>query len=193
MTLGIPSRPKFFIQIALSHTVSEIHAFLHFTQTTPYTLWAKTFFKSLSLALFPRQMCFCVLRRISRWLLKMAGKWFLMKSGGWLCIYPVRQTFCQPGSIYDHFRDKCVFEFYAEMQEGCQKCGKTIWPKKARSLCIYPADKKFHWNSSNKYFKMAAKNSEKMIFGQKCQMILHIPSSPKISSNYRSISHCFSV
>ena len=30
-------------------------------------------------------------------------------------------------SMSHHFRDKCVFASYAEIQDGCQKCGKTIF------------------------------------------------------------------
>ena len=46
--------------------------------------------KSLYLALFPREMCFCVLHRNSRWPPNMAGKQFFRKVVSSLCVL----TFC---------------------------------------------------------------------------------------------------
>ena len=51
----------------------------------------------------------------------MAGKRFLGKLASTLCSYPVGQKFCQNRSISHRYQDKCVFVFYAEIQDGRQK------------------------------------------------------------------------
>ena len=56
----------------------------------------------------PRKMHFCILRRNSRWPPKMSGKRFLGKVTSKLGISPC-------------FRDKHVFAFNAEIQNGRQK------------------------------------------------------------------------
>ena len=55
---------------------------------------------------------------------KVAGKQFLQKVASKLCRYPAGQKFCRNRSISLHFRDKHVFAFYTEIQDGRQK-----WPK----------------------------------------------------------------
>ena len=75
-------------------------------------------------------MHFCVLCRNSRWQQKMTGKRFLVKSAAWLCIYPVDQKLVRNLSVSHCFRDKCIFAFYAEIQDGCPKLQKTIFGKK---------------------------------------------------------------
>ena len=66
-------------------------------------------------------MRFCILRRNSRWQLKVAGKRFLFKVPSRLFIYPASQKFHRNRSISHRFRDKCAFAFYAEIQDGNQK------------------------------------------------------------------------
>ena len=91
-------RLKNFVKIALSCNVSEINAF------------------------------FCVLRRNSRWPPQMAGKPFLEKVVSRICRFPKGQKFCRDHSILYHYRDKCVFVFYAEI--GRQKMsGNDFWEK----------------------------------------------------------------
>ena len=60
----------------------------------------------------------------------MAGKQFLRKVASRLCRYPVDQKFCRNRSIWLRFRDKHVFAFYAEIQDGCQKWRENnFWEK----------------------------------------------------------------
>ena len=72
----------------------------------------------------------------------MAGKRFLGKVSSRLCSYPVGQKFRRNHSISLHFRNKRVFVFNAEIQDGRQKwrdndfCEKlpvdsadTVWVK----------------------------------------------------------------
>ena len=66
-------------------------------------------------------MRLCALRRNSRWLPKMAGKRFLEKVASQLWGYSSDQKFQRNRSIMHHFRDKCVFAFYTEIQDGHQK------------------------------------------------------------------------
>ena len=48
------------------------------------------------------------------------------------CVYPVGKKFHRNGCISNHFRDKCVFAFYAEIQYGCQKWRENhFWQKVA--------------------------------------------------------------
>ena len=67
------------------------------------------------------------LRRNSRWPPKVAGKRFLRKIASRLYRYPAGQKFCQNRSISLCFRDKHVFVFYTEIQDGRQDGGKTIF------------------------------------------------------------------
>ena len=70
-------------------------------------------------------MCFCVLRRISKWLQKIAGKQFLPK-------------FRQNCSTSHCFQDKLVLIFYTEFHNGHQKWwGKRFLAKTARRLHIH--------------------------------------------------------
>ena len=66
-------------------------------------------------------MRFCILRRNSRWPSKVTGKQFFGKVANRLCRYPVGQKFRRNCSISLRFRDKHVFAFYAEIQDGRQK------------------------------------------------------------------------
>ena len=64
-----------------------------------------------------------------------------------LCGYP--QKLCRNRSISLRFRDKRVFAFNAEIQDGRQKWpGKSFLVKVASRLATYPADQKFCRNRS---------------------------------------------
>ena len=56
---------------------------------------------------------------------KLTGKMFLRKCASRLCRYSVGQNFCQKCSISHSLRDKCVFAFYAEIQDGRHKLQKN--------------------------------------------------------------------
>ena len=91
------------------------------------------------------------------------------------------------------FRDKCVFAFYAEIQDGRQK-----WHE--NDFCRYPVGQKFRQNSSISHrfrekcvlrfmqkFEMAAKNGGKTIFGethQKTADALRIKNFVKIALSH---------
>ena len=111
---------KYFVESTLSRTVIETNEFLHFMQK--FKMVAKNGGKTIALYLAPlsKQMSFCILCRNSRWLPKMAGKQFWGKVASTLYRYPVGQKFCRNHSISYCFRDKCVFAFYAVIQDGCQ-------------------------------------------------------------------------
>ena len=64
-----------------------------------------------------------------------------------LCIYPVVQKFRQNHSISLCFREKHVFAFNPEIQDGHPK-RKTIFAKNASTLCRYPVGPKFRRNRS---------------------------------------------
>ena len=64
---------------------------------------------------------FCVLCRNSKWPPKVVGKQFLGKIASRLSRQPAGQKFRGNRSISLHFRDKQVFAFYAEIQDGRQK------------------------------------------------------------------------
>ena len=55
------------------------------------------------------------------------GKHFLEKVIGKLCSYPAGQKFRRNCSISHSFRDKCVFVFYAEIQNDAKNGRKTIF------------------------------------------------------------------
>ena len=87
-------------------------------------------------------------RRNSRWSPKVAGKQFLRKNASRLCRYPVDQKFCWNRSISFRFRDKHIFVFYEEIQDGHQKWRENNFCEKSPVDCRYHAGKKFHWNRS---------------------------------------------
>ena len=72
-----------------------------------------------------RCVFFFILCRNSRWLPKMVRKQFLGKVTSKLCRYFVGPKFCRNHSISHRFQDKCIFVFYAEIQDGCQNGRKT--------------------------------------------------------------------
>ena len=59
------------------------------------------------------------------------------------------QTFRQNRSMSHCFRDKCVFAFYVEIQDGRQKwSGENNFWGKSPADCRYPAGQKFCQNHS---------------------------------------------
>ena len=93
-------RIKNFIEIALSHSVSEINLFLHLTQK----------FKMAT---------------------KSHRKQFLRKVANTLCRYLADQKFHRNHSISLCFRDKLVFAFNTEIQDGHQKSQKNNFCEKS--------------------------------------------------------------
>ena len=77
------------------------------------------------------------LYRNSRWPPKMAGKWFLGKFASRFFIYPACQKINWNWSILHHLLDKCVFAFYAEIQDGRQKWQESDFCEKSS---VHPAD-----------------------------------------------------
>ena len=95
------------------------------------------------------------------------------------------------------FRDKCVFEFHTEIQDGRQTCQENyFWEKSPVDSADTVGVKNFikialpstvseikvclHFTQK---FKMAAKHVRKTIFGKSYQSTLQIPWGLKISSN----------
>ena len=75
-------------------------------------------------------MRFCISRRNSRWPPKVAGKRFLGKVTSRLCRYPVGEKFRRNRSISHGLRDKHVFAFYEENQDGHPKWRENdFWEK----------------------------------------------------------------
>ena len=79
----------------------------------------------------------------------MVGKQFLGKVANRLRINPVGQTFCRNRSIWFCYRDKWVFVFYVEIQDGYQNWRKndfgdnspvvsaeTLWVKKFVEIAV---------------------------------------------------------
>ena len=80
---------------------------------------------------------------------KWPGKTFLVKVVSRLATYPACQKFHRNCSISLRFRDKQVFAFNAEIQDGHQKWpGKTFLVKVVSRLANYPACQKFRRNCS---------------------------------------------
>ena len=92
------------------------------------------------------------------------------------------QKFRQNRFIWHSFRDKCVFAFYAEIQDGCQKlrennfCERssvdsadTLRVKKFFEIAL-PSTISFLCFTQK--FKITAKNGGKMIFGKNRQYTL---------------------
>ena len=113
-TLGVKNFPK----IALSRTISKINAFLGFIQKIKMAIQiaiSKNFVKialSRTISEITTFLCFTPKFKIPP----------PPKNGGKrLCRHPKSQKFCRKHLISHHFRDKCIFEFYAEIQDGRQK------------------------------------------------------------------------
>ena len=133
--------------------------------------------------------------RKSRWPPKLVGKQFLRKVASRLCWSPVGQKFWRNFSICHHFRDKCVFVFYAEIQDGRQKWrGKPFLKKVTSTLSWYEITLSRTVSEINvclrftQKFKMAAKRGGKTICEKDTSILCWHPVSQKFRQN-RSISH----
>ena len=152
---------KNVVKIALAHSISEINGILHFTQK--FKMAAKSGGK----------------------------KRFLQKLASRLCRYPVGPKFRQNCSSSLCFRDKCVFAFYTEIQDGRQKWGgNNFWRKSPVDSADTLQVKTFVENCSSSLrfrdkcvlshkFKLAAKSGGKTIFfdcGSKMSKLLDMQS-----------------
>ena len=111
-------------------------------------------------------------------------------------IYPGSQKFYRYHSILHHFRDKCIFAFYTENQDGRHKWQeKDFWQKVANDSACTPWFRNFveialchiiskiiNFCVSHRNSRWPPKHSRKRIFGRKCHMSLREPCGPKISS-----------
>ena len=80
----------------------------------------------------------------SRWPPKVAGKRFLQNVANILCRYPAGR---RKRSVSFRFRDKCIFVFNTEIQDGRQKWRESIFlQNNASRLCKYPVGQKFCQN-----------------------------------------------
>ena len=91
--------------------------------------------------------------------------------------------FTQKFKILHHSRDKCVFAFYAEIQDGCQKwwekdfcemsplhSADTLRVKTFIEITLSRTVSKINeFLRFTQKFKMATKNGRKEIFGKSCQ------------------------
>ena len=130
-TLGVQN----FVEISISCTFSEINVFYaeiqhdgqpkwqenDFCEKTPVgsadTLDIKNFIE-ITLSHTVSEIYFCILCRNSRWMPKMAG--FLRKVTSRLCRHHGGQKCHRNHSTSHRFRDKCIFVFYTEIQDGRQ-------------------------------------------------------------------------
>ena len=113
----------------------------------------------------------------------MAGKRFLQKVASRLRRHPVGQKFRRNHSISLRYRDKYVFAFNAEIQDGRQKrrendfCEKltvdfvdTLQAKTFVEITLHHSVSEINaFLCLTQKFKMAAKNDRKMIFAKSCQ------------------------
>ena len=79
----------------------------------------------------------------------MSGKRFWGKVTSRLCRYPLGQKFCRNRSTSLCYRDKCIFAFYAEIQDGRQKWRENDFWEKSPVDCRYPVGQNFHRNRSS--------------------------------------------
>ena len=145
---------------------------------------------------------------------KMVGKLFLGKVASRLCRYSAGKKIRQNHPISHHFWDKCVFVFYAEIQDGCQRwqendfwemspadSADTLWVK-ILSNSLYILHR--YWDKCSfvlfcffcfflhfmQKFKMTAKNGWKTIFGKLVNRLCRYPMGQKICWNH-SVLHPF--
>ena len=114
---------------------------------------------------------------------KSGGKTILGKVASRLCRYPAGQKFCRNHSSLACFRDKHVFAFFAEIQDGHQKWWEndfwemspvksiyTLWIKNLVEIAVSSSIIEINgFLRFTQKFKMAAKTGEKTIFGENCQ------------------------
>ena len=112
-----------------------------------------------------------------------SGRKNFQKIASRFCRYPVGQKFCQNCSNTLRFRNKRVFAFNTEIQDGRQKWPRNSFLVKVTStLATYPARKNFveialshSVTEINRFlrltqkFKMAAKSGGKTIFAKSRQ------------------------
>ena len=113
------------------------------------TLWVKNFVEiPLSRSVYKINM-FLHFTQKFKMATRNGGKRFLGKVGNRLCRYSAGQKFCRNLSISHRFRDKRVFAFYAEIQDGSQKWRENVVLQIITSrLCRYPVGQKFRRNPS---------------------------------------------
>ena len=113
-TLLMTYGPKLFVKIALSYTASEINVFLHLTQN--FKMAAKN-------------------GRKNEFWQKVAHHY----------IYTLgNQNFRRDLSILYHSRDKCIFAFDTEFQDGLLNMARIRFlVKVAEDSCVY------HWGVKN--------------------------------------------
>ena len=128
----------------------------------------------------------------------MAGKRFLGKVGSRLCRYPVGQKFRRNRSISLHFRDKHVFVFNTEIQDGRQKwrendvCKKssvdssdTLRVKNFVEITLSRSIIEINvFLRLTQKFKMAAKSGGKMILRKVASRLCRCPASQNFHRNY---------
>ena len=126
---------------------------------------------------------------------KSGGETIFAKLASRLCIYPAGQKIRRNHSSLLRFRDKHVFAFYAEIQDGPNIGGKMILRKLASRLRRYPVGQNFveitlalivsEINMFLRFmpkFRMAAQSGGKPVLAKTCQKILQIPYRSKILS-----------
>ena len=129
---------------------------------------------------------------------KVAGKRFLRKVASRLCRYLVGHKVCRNRSISLHFRDKHIFVFNTEIQDGCQKCrGKHFfceimlvestdtlriknYVEIALSRSVFEINTFLHFTQK---FKMAVKNGGKMILRKVASRLCRYPTHQKFCQN----------
>ena len=114
---------------------------------------------------------------------KWRKKRFSGKVASRLSRYPMGKKFCRNRSISLHFRDKRVFAFYVEIQDGRQKWWKnnfwgklpedsadTLWVKNFVEIALTRSVSEINtFLRLTQKFKMAAKSGGKTIFAKSCQ------------------------
>ena len=104
-------------KIALSHTISEMHAF-------------------------------CIFCRKFKMAAKNGRKQFLEKKSPVYSADTLEVKHFVKITISHRFQDKCIFAFYAEIQDGRQKWQENNFWEKLPDDCRYPGSQKFHQNHS---------------------------------------------
>ena len=163
-------RVKHFVEIAVCHYISEVNAFLRFTpkfkmaaKSVGQTIFGKKLAvdsaDTLGVKKFVKITVSRSVSEVNMFLrftqkFKMAAKRgrkavFWQNVASRLCRYPAGQKFRQNRSISLRFRDKHVFAFYTEIQDGRQKWRENdFWQKVASRLYRYPVSQKFRQNHS---------------------------------------------
>ena len=105
---------------------------------------------------------------------KSGGKRFPQKVASILCRYLAGQTFCRNRSISLRFRDKHVFLFNAEIQDGRQKLpvdfADTLRVKNFVEIALPRSVSEINmFFCLTQKFKMAAKSGGKTIFAKSRQ------------------------